>query len=943
MIIQSFYHHAYTCEPEGTHRDKSEESAHFPLSGHPYKIITIANEYTYMNRKDLESVVSEIEVNGKSYKIYSLKKLSSIDPRVNKLPYSLKVVLESMLRNIDDTRVTIEDIENLLNWDPMGTPKNEVPFIVSRVLMQDFTGVPAVVDLAAMRDYVKMAGKDPAIINPHVQVDLVIDHSVQVDSYGSEESMIINRKEEFRRNYERYKFLKWAQGSFKNFRVVPPSTGIVHQVNLEYLASVVMVSDSGGHETAYFDSLVGTDSHTTMINGLGITGWGVGGIEAEASLLGEPVSFLEPKVVSVNLHGKMREGVTATDIVLTLTQIMRKANVVGKFVEFIGDGISSLSVTDRATMSNMCPEYGATLALFPVDEATLDYLRMTGRSEDQVKLVETYFREQGLFGGAKGANYSEIIDLDLSGVEPSISGPRLPQQRLSLSDLPNSFLNLVEQNSEKSSGNGGQVSLRSVPIKLHGRDETLSEGDIVIAAITSCTNTSNPRVMIGAGLLAKKAFELGLRVNPKVKTSLAPGSRVVTDYLKKAGLQKYLDSLGFYTVGYGCTTCIGNSGPLDEDISKAITSENLFVSAVLSGNRNFEARIHRDVRANYLMSPPLVVAYAIAGTVMIDLSREPLGVTKDGREIYLRDIWPKESEITSAMSESIDRNMFVENYRNVMGFSDEWNSVEVSSSTTYPWDENSTYIRNPPFFQGFDPTKKRRFEDIRNAYALLVLGDSVTTDHISPAGTISRNSPAGKYLMEKGVKPEDFNTYGARRGNHEVMVRGTFSNPRIRNLLSDREGGYTKLFPDNTDSTVFDASVAYVKKENPLIVIAGREYGSGSTRDWAAKGPMLLGVKAVVAQSFERIHRSNLIGMGIIPLTFRKGESFNSLNADATKPFTLELKGKFGNFSAVLHFINREGKERSTPLEVGIYTPMEFSYFQDGGILQHALCNIMAD
>lgn len=896
-----------------------------------------------MNRKDLESVVSEIEVNGKSYKIYSLKKLSSIDPRVNKLPYSLKVVLESMLRNIDDTRVTIEDIENLLNWDPMGTPKNEVPFIVSRVLMQDFTGVPAVVDLAAMRDYVKMAGKDPAIINPHVQVDLVIDHSVQVDSYGSEESMIINRKEEFRRNYERYKFLKWAQGSFKNFRVVPPSTGIVHQVNLEYLASVVMVSDSGGHETAYFDSLVGTDSHTTMINGLGITGWGVGGIEAEASLLGEPVSFLEPKVVSVNLHGKMREGVTATDIVLTLTQIMRKANVVGKFVEFIGDGISSLSVTDRATMSNMCPEYGATLALFPVDEATLDYLRMTGRSEDQVKLVETYFREQGLFGGAKGANYSEIIDLDLSGVEPSISGPRLPQQRLSLSDLPNSFLNLVEQNSEKSSGNGGQVSLRSVPIKLHGRDETLSEGDIVIAAITSCTNTSNPRVMIGAGLLAKKAFELGLRVNPKVKTSLAPGSRVVTDYLKKAGLQKYLDSLGFYTVGYGCTTCIGNSGPLDEDISKAITSENLFVSAVLSGNRNFEARIHRDVRANYLMSPPLVVAYAIAGTVMIDLSREPLGVTKDGREIYLRDIWPKESEITSAMSESIDRNMFVENYRNVMGFSDEWNSVEVSSSTTYPWDENSTYIRNPPFFQGFDPTKKRRFEDIRNAYALLVLGDSVTTDHISPAGTISRNSPAGKYLMEKGVKPEDFNTYGARRGNHEVMVRGTFSNPRIRNLLSDREGGYTKLFPDNTDSTVFDASVAYVKKENPLIVIAGREYGSGSSRDWAAKGPMLLGVKAVVAQSFERIHRSNLIGMGIIPLTFRKGESFNSLNADATKPFTLELKGKFGNFSAVLHFINREGKERSTPLEVGIYTPMEFSYFQDGGILQHALCNIMAD
>ena len=943
MIIQSFYHHAYTCEPEGTHRDKSEESAHFPLSNHPYKIITIANEYTYMNRKDLESVVSEIEVNGKSYKIYSLKKLSSIDPRVNKLPYSLKVVLESMLRNIDDTRVTIEDIENLLNWDPMGTPKNEVPFIVSRVLMQDFTGVPAVVDLAAMRDYVKMAGKDPAIINPHVQVDLVIDHSVQVDSYGSEESMIINRKEEFRRNYERYKFLKWAQGSFKNFRVVPPSTGIVHQVNLEYLASVVMVSDSGGHETAYFDSLVGTDSHTTMINGLGITGWGVGGIEAEASLLGEPVSFLEPKVVSVNLHGKMREGVTATDIVLTLTQIMRKANVVGKFVEFIGDGISSLSVTDRATMSNMCPEYGATLALFPVDEATLDYLRMTGRSEDQVKLVETYFREQGLFGGAKGASYSEIIDLDLSGVEPSISGPRLPQQRLSLSDLPNSFLNLVEQNSEKSSGNGGQVSLRSVPIKLHGRDETLSEGDIVIAAITSCTNTSNPRVMIGAGLLAKKAFELGLRVNPKVKTSLAPGSRVVTDYLKKAGLQKYLDSLGFYTVGYGCTTCIGNSGPLDEDISKAITSENLFVSAVLSGNRNFEARIHRDVRANYLMSPPLVVAYAIAGTVMIDLSREPLGVTKDGREIYLRDIWPKESEITSAMSESIDRNMFVENYRNVMGFSEEWNSVEVSSSTTYPWDENSTYIRNPPFFQGFDPAKKRRFEDIRNAYALLVLGDSVTTDHISPAGTISRNSPAGKYLMEKGVKPEDFNTYGARRGNHEVMVRGTFSNPRIRNLLSDREGGYTKLFPDNTDSTVFDASVAYVKKENPLIVIAGREYGSGSSRDWAAKGPMLLGVKAVVAQSFERIHRSNLIGMGIIPLTFRKGESFNSLNADATKPFTLELKGKFGNFSAVLHFINREGKERSTPLEVGIYTPMEFSYFQDGGILQHALCNIMAD
>lgn len=890
------------------------------------------------------AVIKDLVLEKSKLKYFSLTDLSEKGYDVSRLPVSIRVILESLIRNFDGKRVTEDHIKNLLNWKPDAVEFPDVPFHVSRVLMQDFTGIPAVVDLAAMRDTMKRLGRSPDEINPSVQVDLVIDHSVQVDSYGSDSSFQFNRKVEFDRNGERYRFLKWAQESFSNFRVVPPSTGIVHQVNLEYLGQLVMQSEINGENYAIPDSLVGTDSHTTMINGLGIVGWGVGGIEAESAVLGEPVSFLTPQVVGVNLHGKPGEGVTATDIVLTLTELLRRTKVVGKFVEFFGEGVSSLSVTDRATLSNMCPEYGATIALFPVDSRTLEYLELSGRSEEHIELVEKYFKAQGLFGTPENVQYSETVDLDLSSVVPSIAGPKLPNQKLSLPQIGGSFLKLIEEDREGTAGKSGkrQITLKSSRVKVHDRDEMLSEGDVVIAAITSCTNTSNPRVMIGAGLLAKKAVEKGLKVSGKVKTSLAPGSRVVSDYLEKSGLQNYLDELGFYLVGYGCTTCIGNSGPLNEQIENAITSDSLYVASVLSGNRNFEARIHKDVRANYLMSPPLVVAYAITGTVLRDLSSEPLGKDKNGNYVYLKDIWPDDREIDKVIKETITREMFVEKYSNVSNFSEEWNSVKVEPSSTYSWNSESTYIQNPPFFESFDPHSERELDEIKGARPLLILGDSVTTDHISPAGSIPKSSPAGIYLTDKGVKPQDFNSYGSRRGNHEVLMRGTFGNTRIRNELSDREGGFTRILPEMEDSTVFDASVRYRKNKTPLIVFAGKEYGTGSSRDWAAKGPLLLGVSAVIAESYERIHRSNLIGMGIIPLQFKNGDNFTSLNADVKKTFDLKFSKEGSEHKATLSFTNKDGKVESVDLKIRIDSDVEMEYFKKGGILQYAMANMFS-
>lgn len=886
-------------------------------------------------------IVKELGINGKKLKYYSLPALREAGHDVSRLPVSIRIILESLIRNHDGRKITDEHIKNLLNWKPDADTFPDVPFTVSRVVMQDFTGVPAVVDLAAMRDTMSRLGRDPDEINPEVQVDLVIDHSVQVDSFGLDTSFTVNRRMEFDRNGERYRFLKWAQKSFSNFRVVPPSTGIVHQVNLEYLGQLVMEKEIDGEKFAIPDSLVGTDSHTTMINGLGIVGWGVGGIEAEAAILGEPVSFLTPQVVGVNLHEKPREGVTATDIVLTLTEILRKAKVVGKFVEFFGDGVESLSVTDRATLSNMCPEYGATMALFPVDTKTIEYLKMTGRSEEHIEMVEQYFRDQGLFGVPKGIQYSELIDLDLSSVISSVAGPKLPQQKLSLPEVGNSFLRLIEEDREGTAGKSGkrQITLQTARVDVNGSEEMLSEGDVVIAAITSCTNTSNPRVMIGAGLLAKKAVERGLNVNRKVKTSLAPGSRVVSEYLEKSGLQEYLNRLGFYLVGYGCTTCIGNSGPLNESIEKAVNEESLYVSAVLSGNRNFEARIHKDVRANYLMSPPLVVAYAIAGTVLRDLSTDPVGKGENGEYVYLKDIWPSDEEITEVMNKTITREMFVEKYRNVGNFSEEWNSIEVEPSKTYKWDKDSTYIRNPPFFDSFSPSVERSLETIEEARPLLILGDSVTTDHISPAGSIPKSSPAGEYLIRHGVEPKEFNSFGSRRGNHEVMMRGTFGNTRIRNELSGKEGGFTKTLPDGKDSTVFDASVEYAEKDIPLIVFAGKEYGTGSSRDWAAKGPLLLGIRATVAISYERIHRSNLVGMGIIPLQFKPGDDFQKLDADIGRPFRIEFSRKGEGYSARMSYTSSDGTAKTADLLVRLDSDIELEYFRKGGILQFAMAN----
>ncbi len=890
--------------------------------------------------------ISVLKAGGKEYKFYSLKELEKDGHKISRLPYPVRIILESLIRNIDGKTVTESDVENLLKWNAAKPSDSEIPFKVARVVMQDFTGVPAVVDLAAMRDAAKAAGKNPEVINPQVPVDLVIDHSVQVDFYGEPNALQENVDKEFERNGERYRFLKWAQNAFHNMRIVPPSVGIIHQVNLEYLAKVVMTRKSGNDLWAYPDTLVGTDSHTTMIDGLGVVGWGVGGIEAEAAMLDQPVTFKTPEVIGVKLTGKLRPGVTSTDMVLTITELLRKNKVVDKFLEFFGDGIKSLTIPDRATVSNMCPEYGATVAMFPVDEQTIEYLRLTGRDEDQVDLIEKYFRAQGLFGSQNDVNYSRVIELDLGTVKPSVSGPILPPQRTDLGRIGDNFLAFMEQSGsvmETGSRSQKQVVLKSAPVKINGKDQTLTEGDVVIAAITSCTNTSNPYVMLGAGLLAKKAVQKGLRVNPKVKTSLAPGSRVVSEYLKKAGLQEYLDKLGFELVGFGCTTCIGNSGPLNESIEHAIVSDNMSTAAVLSGNRNFEARIHRNVKANYLMSPPLVVAFALAGKVTIDMDNEPLGLGSDGKPVFLKDIWPTSDEILSAMKGSISREMFVEKYRNLDEYNPKWKAMEAPSGKTYAWDEKSTYIRKPPFFDNFNPDTEIEYSEILDARPLLVLGDSVTTDHISPAGSFSKDTPAGKYLMERGVMPADFNSYGSRRGNHEVMMRGTFANNRIKNLMVKKEGGFSVHFPDGKEGSVFDVAMQYMKENVPEIVLAGDQYGTGSSRDWAAKGPFLLGVKAVVATGYERIHRSNLVGMGIVPLQFRQGETYVSLKVDFSKPmdviFDQGIKplGK----ATFRYYSTGSNDKKSTEVTLRVDTPVEAEYLASGGILQFVLGKIL--
>jgi aconitate hydratase len=885
---------------------------------------------------------------------------------ISRLPLSIRIVLESLLRNIDGSSVRENDVVSLANWNASSPADMEVPFKVSRVLMQDFTGVPAVVDLAAMREAVKKCGSDPNIVQPQVPVDLVIDHSVQVDSFGSSDSFIINREKEFERNSERYSFLKWASSAFRNFRVMPPSLGIVHQVNLEYLATCVTVSETEVGKLAYPDTLVGTDSHTTMVNGIGVLGFGVGGIEAEAAMLNQPVTFAQPEVVGVQIRNSLPEGVTATDLTLTLTQMLRNENVVGKFVEFFGDGIKNLSVPDRATMSNMCPEYGATIALFPIDEETFSYLLATARDPKHLEIIRRYYKAQGFSGiDYSRVEFSKVLQLDLSRIEPSVAGPKLPQSRLPLSGVRDNFISQFFDTPSPVTNHGGasnqlyeggnaavqavsetsrdQVQKRVAVEYPPGNRSELSDGDIVIAAITSCTNTSNPAVMMAAGLLAKKAVERGLSVQKKVKTSLAPGSRVVTDYLRKAGLSEPLERLGFYLVGYGCTTCIGNSGPLPEPISRAIISNRLSVCSVLSGNRNFEARIHNDVRANYLMSPPLVVAFALAGTVLIDMTAEPISRTKDGKEVYLKDIWPSSAEIQEAMRSAITPDMYRERYSNFQNASEEWNRLASPSGLLYRWDENSTYIQLPPFFDDFDLSDSGAVKSIENARVLCIFGDSVTTDHISPAGAFSPDTPAGKYLIEKGVPPSEFNTYGSRRGNDRVMTRGTFANRRIKNLLlPGTEGGFTLHFPEGERMTIFDAAMKYREENVPLVVIAGSEYGSGSSRDWAAKGPMLLGVKAVIAKSFERIHRSNLIGMGVLPLQFEKGEDSESLSIDFSRPLSILLdRNTAPRGHAVLSYTNRSGTASKARLTVRLDTEVEVEYFKTGGILPFVLKRLL--
>jgi len=913
---------------------------------------------------------ARLAVGSRSFDIFRLDVLEKRGLSVGRLPYSLKILLENLLRLEDGRTVRPEEIERLARWDPKKVPDDEIAFMPARVLMQDFTGVPAVVDLAAMRDAMQAMGGDPKKVNPLLPAELVIDHSVIVDEFGTPAAFQVNADLEFQRNRERYALLRWAQQTFQGFRVVPPDTGIVHQVNLEYLARVVF-TDSSRKPQAYPDTLVGTDSHTTMINGLGVLGWGVGGIEAEAAMLGQPVSMLIPQVVGFRLTGKVAEGATATDLVLTVTEMLRKKGVVGKFVEFYGPGIATLPLADRATIGNMAPEYGATVGIFPVDQETLRYLEFTGRTPEQVALVAAYMKAQGLFHtpDAPEPVYSDTLSLDLATVEPSLAGPRRPQDRVPLRAVGRAFLDalpsLVKPTSpiappsdvrnhwEAEGGQpfGGGTAVAAPPrrthvdLKLEGVDCKLHHGSVVIAAITSCTNTSNPSVMIAAGLVAKKAVERGLQSQPWVKTSLAPGSKVVTDYLNQAGLTPYLEQLRFHLVGYGCTTCIGNSGPLPEPVSAAIAEGELVVCAVLSGNRNFEGRIQQEVRANYLASPPLVVAYALAGRIDLDLQREPLGRAKDGKPVYLKDIWPSAKEVDDVIRTSIKSAMFHKQYGEVFKGDARWNGLPVPAGDRFAWEPDSSYIRRAPYFDGM-PAAPPPIKDIRAGRVLCLLGDSITTDHISPAGSIRKTSPAGKYLVEHGVEPKDFNSYGSRRGNHEVMVRGTFANVRLKNLLAPgTEGPVTLHLPDGEQMTIYDASVKYQAEGVPLIVIAGKEYGAGSSRDWAAKGPRLLGVRAVIAQSYERIHRSNLVGMGILPLQFLPEQT----------PATLALTGKetfdLTGLAAVLAEAFPRGKELTVkatrpdgggaPVEfratVRIDTPQELVYYQHGGILEYVL------
>jgi aconitate hydratase len=901
---------------------------------------------------------------------------------VARLPYSIKVLLENVLRLEDGVSVTAAAIEAIAGWDAEAEPSVEIPFQPARVLMQDFTGVPAVVDLAAMRDAMAEIGGDPEAINPLVDVDLVIDHSVQVDAFGNERAFAVNAEREFERNRERYSFLKWGREAFDNFSVVPPATGICHQVNLEYISQVVYSRERDGVLQAYPDTLVGTDSHTTMVNGLGVLGWGVGGIEAEAAMLGQPISMLLPQVVGFKLSGELPEGATATDLVLTVTEMLRERGVVSKFVEFFGPGLPTLGLADRATLGNMSPEFGSTCAIFPVDAETLRYLDLTGRPTETIELVDAYAREQGMFAEADAPDptFSDLLELELGDVVPSIAGPKRPQDRVPLADAKEAFLEAMEEFDPEAGeqlGNGideaGEESFPAsdppaedhddergrprpaihdpaVAVAERGSEDAievtledgttfeLDHGRVVIAAITSCTNTSNPSVMVGAGLLARNAIERGLTRKPWVKTSLAPGSTVVTDYLDKADLTKYLDELQFNLVGYGCTTCIGNSGPLPAEISAAVEEKDLAVCAVLSGNRNFEGRINQDVKANYLASPPLVVAYALAGRMDLDLTSEPLGEGSDGEPVYLRDIWPDATEIKQLVGRSIASEMFTRNYGRVLEGDETWRAVEVPEGDRYTWPD-STYVRRPSFFEQM-PAEAPGVEPIAGARVLALLGDSITTDHISPAGAIKKSSPAGEWLIEQGVEPRDFNSYGSRRGNHEVMVRGTFANIRLRNLLAERTGGFTRRFPDGEETTIYGAAMAYAEESVPLVVLAGKEYGSGSSRDWAAKGTKLLGVRAVIAESFERIHRSNLIGMGVLPLQFPDGESVESLGLSGEEIFDIgDLEN--GEAKAVAVTARREGGD---PVEfeatVRLDTPNEISYFQNGGILQTVLRNL---
>ena len=874
-------------------------------------------------------------VGSRSHTIYRLDRAAeALGLDLARLPFTLRVLLENLLRGEDGTAVDAEQIRALGAWQASAEPSEEIAFRPARVLLQDFTGVPAIVDLAAMRDAMADLGGDPSRINPQQPVDLVIDHSVQVDEFGSDASFLLNVTREFERNGERYQFLRWGQQAFEGFRVVPPGTGIVHQVNLEYLAPVVFALD----ELAYPDSLVGTDSHTTMINGLGVLGWGVGGIEAEAAMLGQPVSMLIPNVVGVRLSGRLPEGTTGTDLVLRVTELLRARSVVGKFVEFFGPGLSRLPLALRATIANMCPEYGATVGFFPVDAETLSYLRFTGRPDEVVERVEAYCRAQQLFRTDETPDpvYSEVLELDLATIEPSLAGPKRPQDRIALSDAQRSARATIAE--EVAAG----ASAAPVAVAENGSSYELSNGSVVIAAITSCTNTSNPEVMVGAGLLAKHAVERGLRTPPWVKTSLAPGSRVVTEYLDEAGLTEYLDALGFNLVGYGCTTCIGNSGPLPEPIADAVTAGRLAVAAVLSGNRNFEARVHNQVRANYLASPPLVVAYALAGHMELDLTTEPLGADADGAPVYLRDIWPSEQEVADVINFSIRSEMFRARYADVFTGDAEWAALDAGSGDRFAWDEASTYARRAPYFDGLTRAPEPPGE-IEGARVLAMLGDSVTTDHISPAGAIAADSPAGRYLVEHGVERRDFNSYGSRRGNHEVMVRGTFANVRLRNLLVERDGGWTQHLPSGDELPIYDAAERYRAEGVPLVLLAGKEYGAGSSRDWAAKGPKLLGVRAAIAESYERIHRSNLIGMGILPLQFAEGDSAASLGLTGRETF--DLSGIAGGVEpgqeVAVRAVADDGRELRFTTRCRVDTPVEADYYRHGGILQFVLRGLL--